>query len=158
MGDIHYVCRGAVCRCSFGSAPDQLEIKSQHKDYFNDDGVKKLVATTKELGQTFKNNSFGSCSKMDNKPCKVNVTEWLYPREKLTLRNGGKALLETSKASCPIGSPGCIAVVFHGQTSEVTHHNLTQGDDDFLVELNPFLNLKELIYPVQDGMLEHKEK
>lgn len=96
MRDIHYVCKGAVCQCAFGSAPDTLEVKSQQKDYFNDNGEEKLVVTTKELGQTFTNNTFGSCAKMNNKPCKVMLTEWKEPWEKVTLSNGGKAVLETS--------------------------------------------------------------
>jgi hypothetical protein len=158
MGDIHYVCQGAVCKCSFGSAPDKLVVKSHHKDYFNDEGIEKLAVTTKELGQTFENNSFGSCSKMNNSPCKVTLTGWLDPREKLTLSNGGKAILETSTATCPVGCPGCIRIVFHGQTMEVVNTNLTRGDDEFLAELNPFLNLKEFIYPGQDGFLEQTKE
>lgn len=155
MKDIHYVCKGAVCQCAFGSAPDTLEVKSQQKDYFNDNGEEKLVVTTKELGQTFTNNTFGSCAKMNNKPCKVMLTEWQEPWEKVTLSNGGKAVLETSTATCPIGGSGCVRITYHGQTAAVTAQNLTRGDDDFLVELNPFINIKEIIYPIQDGFLDH---
>lgn len=126
MSEKHLVCQGALCRCNFGTTPDKLMVKTQNKRYINDkEGVNKLMATHVDIGKTFEKNTFGSCSKMNNNPCQVSVTEWSGYYEKITLEeNGGNALLEDSKATCPIGSKDCISIINHGQTAELTSQNL----------------------------------
>ncbi|AIL45489.1 hypothetical protein BD94_1714 [Elizabethkingia anophelis NUHP1] len=118
-------------------------VKTQNKRYINDkEGVNKLMATHVDIGKTFEKNTFGSCSKMNNNPCQVSVTEWSGYYEKITLEeNGGNALLEDSKATCPIGSKDCISIINHGQTAELTSQNLKNADKEVLAELLPFVNI-----------------
>lgn len=118
-------------------------VKTQNKRYINDkEGVNKLMATHVDIGKTFEKNTFGSCSKMNNNPCRVSVTEWSGYYEKITLEdNGGNALLEDSKATCPIGSKDCISIINHGQTAELTSQNLKNADKEVLAELLPFVNI-----------------
>lgn len=142
MSEKHLVCQGATCRCNFGTTPDQLKVFTQSKHYINDkEGSTKLMATHKDLGKTFKKNTFGSCAKLNNNPCQVTVTEWSAYYDKITLEdNQGKALLEDSKATCPIGSKDCITIIDHGQTCEVSPQNLANADPDVLAELCPFFD------------------
>ncbi|KFF03100.1 DUF4280 domain-containing protein [Chryseobacterium luteum] len=144
MSEKHLVCQGAACRCNFGTAPDKLQVKTQSKRYINDNsGSKKLMATHMDIGKTFEKNTFGSCSKMNNNPCQVTVTQWSGFYDKITLQdNNGKALLEDSKATCPIGSPDCITIINHGQTAEATAQNVNNADEEVLAELLPFVNIK----------------
>ena len=143
MSEKHLVCQGALCRCNFGTTPDKLMVKTQNKRYINDkEGVNKLMATHVDIGKTFEKNTFGSCSKMNNNPCQVSFTEWSGYYEKITLEeNGGNALLEDSKATCPIGSKDCISIINHGQTAELTSQNLKNADKEVLAELLPFVNI-----------------
>jgi len=145
MSEKHLVCQGATCRCNFGTTPDKLKVLTQSKRYINDkDGSDKLMATHKDLNKTFEKNTFGSCSKMNNNPCQVMVTEWSGYYEKITLEdNKGKALLEDSKATCPIGGKDCITIIDHGQTSEVSSQNMKNADPEVMVELCPFIDLLE---------------
>lgn len=150
MSEKHLVCQGAICRCSFGTTPDTLKVLTQSKRYINDkDASKKLVATHKDIGKTFEKNTFGSCAKMNNNPCQAVVTEWSGYYEKITLEdNKGKALLEDSKATCPIGGKDCITIIDHGQTSEVSSQNMKNADPEVMVELCPFFDLLSEDEPV----------
>lgn len=150
MSEKHLVCQGATCRCNFGTTPDKLKVLTQSKRYINDkDGSEKLMATHKDLSKTFEKNTFGSCSKMNNNPCQVMVTEWSGYYEKITLEdNKGKALLEDSKATCPIGGKDCITIINHGQTSEVSPQNMKNADPEVMVELCPFIDLLSEDEPV----------
>ncbi|MCT3807895.1 hypothetical protein CMU40_07900 [Elizabethkingia anophelis] len=143
MSEKHLVCQGALCMCNFGTAPDKLKVKTQSKRYINDkDGADKLMATHMDIGKTFEKNTFGSCSKMNNNPCQVTVTEWSGFYDKITLEdNKGKALLEDSKATCPIGSKDCIKIVNHGQTAEISSQSVENADQEVLAELFPFVPL-----------------
>lgn len=143
MSEKHLVCQGATCKCNFGTTPDKLKVLTQSKRYINDkDGSKKLMTTNKDIAQTFEKNTFGSCAKMNNNPCQAVVTEWSGYYEKITLEdNKGKALLEDSKATCPIGGKDCITIIDHGQTSEVSSQNIKNADPDVMVELFPFVDL-----------------
>lgn len=145
MSEKHLVCQGAVCQCKFGTTPDKLKVKS-HRDYFVNDknGDEKPIGSTKELGQTFEANSFGSCKKMNNNACKPNVTEWKGFYDKATLQNGGKILLETSKAVCAVAGSPCIDIVFHGQTAAVSSANAEKADEDVQSSLNPLVNVKKM--------------
>lgn len=147
MAEKHLVCTGATCKCQFGKAPSKLKVLTQKKHYINDvDGKEKLMATHKELGQPFEPPFFGSCSKMNNNPCTVNVTEWdgFYPKVTLQQNGGGHPLLEDSKATCPIGSKGCISIVWHGQTTQPTAANLTSTDPFLMAQINPLVGLNKM--------------
>lgn len=85
---------------------------------------------------------FGSCSKLNNNPCQVSVTEWSGFYDKITLEdNKGKALLEDSKATCPIGSKDCITIINHGQTAEVSTQNVENADKEVVMSLIPLQTL-----------------
>jgi len=146
MSEKHLVCQGATCKCQFGTTPDKLKVKTQSKRYINEmDGSKKLVATHKDTGQTFEQNNFGSCKKLNNNPCKVNVTEWQGFYQKVTLEdNNGHPLLEDSKAICAIGGNTCIEITNHGQTSEISVKNADNTSPGAQVALNPLLNMRQV--------------
>ncbi len=145
----HLVCQGALCQCTFGAVPDGLKVHTHSKEYINDpDGQQKLTASTKDVSATFEKNTFGPCQKQPLpgggfKPCQAVVSEWKGFYEKLTLSNGGKVLLEESVGTCPIGGPGCIKILFHGQVAEVAPANMERADEAVLAHLFPFANLKE---------------
>lgn len=147
MSEKHLVCQGALCRCNFGTAPDKLKVLTQTKRYINDkEGSKKLMATNKDIGKTFEKNLFGNCSKLNNNPCQVSVTQWSGFYKKITLEeNNGNALVEDSKATCPIGAPDCITIINHGQTAEVTQQSVKNADKEVLMELFPFTELGQYI-------------
>jgi len=145
MSEKHLVCHGAMCQCNFGTAPDKLVVKSHTKEYINDsDGSEKLIATDKDIAQTFEKNTFGSCSKQNNNPCKAQVAEWKNFYEKTTLEHGGKILLEDSKATCPVGGPDCIKIIFHGQVAEISNANMENTKDETMEALNPLVSADEM--------------
>lgn len=150
MSEKHLVCQGATCLCNFGTTPDKLKVLTQTKRFINDkDGSTKLMATNMDIGAaTFEKNTFGPCKMQPTpggfKPCQIIVTAWTGFYEKITLQdNSGKALLEDSKATCPIGGPDCIKIIDHGQTAEVSAQNVENADEEVLVELMPFVDLEE---------------
>ena len=147
MSEKHLVCHGAACQCKFGTTPDKLAVKTQSKRYINEkDGSKKLMATHVDIGPTFEKNTFGSCKKMNNNPCQAVVTQWSGYYEKIRLQdNNGKALLEDSKATCPVGGPDCITITNHGQTAEASAQNVKNADKEVLAELFPFVNINKAI-------------
>lgn len=147
MSEKHLVCQGAICRCNFGTTPDELKVLTQSKRYINDkDGSQKLIATHMDIGKTFEKNTFGNCAKLNNNPCQVVVTQWSGFYEKIMLQdNSGKVLLEDSKATCPIGSPDCITILNHGQTAEASKKNVENADEEVLAELVPFVNIKNRV-------------
>lgn len=107
------------------------------------------MATHMDIGTTFEKNTFGPCKKQPIpgggfKPCQAVVTVWSGFYDKITLAdNNGKALLEDSKGTCPIGGPDCIKIINHGQTAEPTEKNIENADDEVLSELIPFVNIKK---------------
>ncbi|MFD2584330.1 DUF4280 domain-containing protein [Pedobacter vanadiisoli] len=138
MAEKHIVVQGAQCVCKFGSAPDKLKVLTHTKEYANDkDGSQKSIATTKDIGATFEKNMFGSCSKMNNKPCNAVVTKWSGFYEETVLTNGGKILLEDSKATCPVGGSDCIEIIQHGQKAEASKQNFDNADKNVQSQLNP---------------------
>ncbi len=143
MASKHLVCDGALCKCKYGTAPDKLKVLTHNKEYINDPrGAKKLTASTKDINATFEKNTFGSCSRQKNKPCQAIVTEWKGFYDKITLTHKGKVLTEDSKATCPVGGPDCIEIIFHGQKGEITQQHKEKADDAVLAHLYPFGNLK----------------
>jgi len=145
MSEKHLVCHGATCQCNFGTVPDKLSVKTHTKEYINDaKGTKKLIATDKDIQQPFKKNNFGSCSKLNNNPCKVVVTGWKGFYEKTILANGGKILLEDSKATCSVGGPDCIKIIMHGQVAEVSPSNVKNTTPETMAVLNPVVDLADI--------------
>lgn len=144
MTEKHLVCQGALCRCNFGTTPDTLKVLTQSKRYINDkDANKKLIATHMDIGKTFDKNTFGSCTKLNNNPCQVVVTQWSGYYEKIVLKdNEGKALLEDSKATCPIGSTDCITIINHGQVAQASYQNVKNADKEVLAEFFPFIKME----------------
>lgn len=142
MSEKHLVCQGATCQCQFGKTPDKLKVLTQTKRFVNDsDGAQKLIATHMDLGKTFEKNTFGSCSKLNNGPCQVVVSEWKNFYDKVQVsENSGNPLLEDSKATCPIGAPDCITIINHGQTAAVSEQNVKNADQEAMVHLCPVFN------------------
>lgn len=160
MSEKHIVVQGATCKCKFSVEPltDVLKVKSQSRHFANDqDGSQKLMATTKDIGQTLEKNTFGKCKKQPAGasflPCKAVITEWKEFYEKTTLSNEGKILLETSLATCPIGGPDCISIVKHGQMTQGSAQNAQNANEDVHAQLNPLVKIKEFDQNVsQDGL------
>ena len=151
MAEKHIVVQGAELKCNFSVEPktDVLKVKSHSKHYANDkEGSDKLIATTKEIGQTLGANTFGKCKKQpmgsDFKPCQAVITEWTAFYKEVTLSNDGQILLEDSKATCPIGGAGCIVVDFHGQKTEVSKQNAKNTNPLIHNQLNPLVDLKDM--------------
>ena len=146
MADKHIVVQGAKLKCEFSVEPktDVLKVNSHSRESANDkEGTEKYIATTMEIGgQTLEKNTFGKCKKQptgngDFLPCIPMLTEWKKVYENVTLSNGGKILLEDSKATCPMGAPGCITVENHGQTGEGSQEQAKQGNNDAQNQANP---------------------
>ncbi|KQS40982.1 DUF4280 domain-containing protein [Pedobacter sp. Leaf194] len=138
MAEKHIVVQGAQCMCKFGSAPDKIKVLTHKKEYANDQAASsKPIVTTVDIGATFEKNTFGSCSKMNNRPCNAVVSKWSGFYEKTVLSNNGKILLEDSKATCPVGGPDCIEIVHHGQKSEPSKQNVNNSNKDVQAQLNP---------------------
>jgi hypothetical protein len=141
----YMVCTGALCLCKFGTSPGKLKVLKQTKHYINDAaGSQKLIATEKEIGQPFESPFFGSCSKMNNSSCAVNITEWSGFYDKVKLSNGGHPLMDSSKATCPTGAKDCITINFHGQTATPSAPQVQQSDNNTTAAINPAVNMKKL--------------
>lgn len=157
MSEKHIVVQGATCKCILSEEPlvDILKVKTQSKHYANEKGGEnKIIATTKEIGQTFKKNTVGKCR---NQPsgsnflrCQINITKWSNFHEKITLSNGGNILLEDSKATCAMGVPDCIEIIDHGQIAEPSTQNFKNADPDVQNRINPLLNLSDAGNPKFD--------
>ena len=162
MSEKHLVCHGAICKCKFGTTPDKLTVKSQKKTSINEpDGSQQLLATDKEIGaSTFEKNTFGPCKQQPlpgggYKPCQTVVTQWSKPYDQITLEeNKGKALLEDSKATCPIGGLDCIEITHHGQKAKPGNQQVKDADADRMKAINPLLNLEA----IQEKINEEKTK
>ncbi|WP_205728657.1 PAAR-like protein [Flavobacterium sp. J27] len=144
MSDKHILVQGATVKCKFSVEPktDKIKVLSQSKHYANDsDGSEKLIATTKEVGQTLEKNTFGKCklqpTSSDYLPCKAVITQWTDFYQKVTLSNKGQILTEESKATCPIGGAGCITVENHGQKGAASSQDVQTTDDEVASNLNP---------------------
>ncbi|TDW50121.1 uncharacterized protein DUF4280 [Flavobacterium sp. 270] len=151
MSEKHYVVQGAVCQCSLSVAPetDKIVVKTQGKHFGNEkETSKKLLATTKEIGQTLEKNTFGKCKKQptgnDFKPCQAVITKWTGFYEKVTLSNQGKILLEDSKATCPLGAPDCIKIIDHGQIAEPSEQNFKTINPMLHNMINPMVDVRDL--------------
>jgi len=152
MSEKHFVVQGATCKCKFSEDPsktDKIKVKSQTKHFGNDkEGSEKLIATTKEIGQTLEKNTFGKCKKQpvgnSFMPCQAQITKWSGFYEKVTLSNQGKILLEDSKATCPMGAPDCIEITDHGQTAEPSEQNFKNTDPMVHNLINPMVDVRDM--------------
>ncbi len=151
MAEKHVAVDGATlkCKCSVAPQTDKLKVLSQSKDYANDkEGSEKLIATDKELGQTLEKNTFGNCKMQPTGnsylPCQAVITKWSGVYEKITLSNKGKALLEDSKATCPIGGPDCIEITNHGQKTSGSSQNAKNANKEVQAQLNPLVNIADM--------------
>ncbi|MBB5636269.1 hypothetical protein HDF26_003275 [Pedobacter cryoconitis] len=148
MAEKHLVVQGATCLCNFGTAPDKLKVLTHKREFANDkDSGKKLIASNKDIGSTLEKNTFGNCAKQLMKPCTAIITEWTGFYEKTTLTNGGKILLEDSKATCPVGGKDCILIIDHGQTAELSKQTMQRAKPAVSKALNPAVDLEELTQP-----------
>ncbi len=163
MSEKYIVVQGADCKCKFSVEPliDKLMVKTHEKEYANDkDGSKKLIATDKELGQTLEKNTFGKCKLQPTPggylPCKAVITKWSAFYEKVTMSNGGKILLEDSKATCPIGGPDCIFIDKNGQKTEGSSQNTKNANAEVQSQLNPLANNEKMLekQPSNPGVIE----
>ncbi len=146
MSEKFLIVQGALCKCQYGTAPDRLKVLSHTKEYANDGkGSKKLIASTKDIGSsTLELNTFGSCSKMNNKPCQPVIQEWKDFYDKITLTHKGKVLTEDSKAICPVGGNPCIEIVWHGQTVTAPDSDVKKSDKRVQSQLNPLVDTQEI--------------
>jgi hypothetical protein len=161
MAEKHVVVQGATCVCKHSETPktDVLKVKTHTKHYANDkEGSNKLIATTKEIGQTLEANTFGKCKLQpmgsSYKPCQAVITVWEDFYEEVTLSNQGNILLENSKATCPIGGPGCITIKDHGQRAEASQQNFKNANKDVHKQINPLVNPEEMYkdQPTHEGV------
>ncbi|SNS04274.1 DUF4280 domain-containing protein [Flavobacterium sp. ov086] len=159
MSEKHIVVQGAILKCKFSveSKTDILKVKTQEKHYANDkDGAKKLIASTKDIGQTLEKNTFGKCKKQpsgsDYLPCKAQITKWSGFYDKITLSNQGKILVENSKGTCPMGAPDCIEVVKHGQKSETGKQNFKDADPELHSQINPMVDMAAFQKSLDDNI------
>ncbi|WP_103070925.1 DUF4280 domain-containing protein [Aquimarina sediminis] len=142
--------QGAMCECQFGDGPDKLKVLS-HKKYYADDaeGSEKLLATSMELGGgTFEKNTFGQCKLQPTgssfKPCQIVVTGWDGFYENLEFGNGGKVLLEDSKAICPIAGSPSISIIDHGQSQPGSSESAEDANSDMQQQMNPMVDINDL--------------
>lgn len=155
MAEKHVVVQGAQCMCKFGTSPDKLKVLTNTDEFVNDkDAAKKSIASTVDIGATFEKNMFGSCSKLNNKPCNAVVSAWSGFYEDITLKNGGKILLEDSKATCPIGGKDCISIVQHGQKAEPSTENKNNANENVQSQLNPMDIPEELSQTSQEQVID----
>ena len=150
------VVQGAICKCQYGSIPDRLKVLSHQKEYANDqEGTKKLIVTTKEIGScTFENNSFGVCLKMGGSPpppCKVMVTEWTDYYDEVKLSNQGYIIVHDSKATCAIAGTPCIDVIHHGQMAEPGLQNFKNIDSEIHNQINSLVDSKDMLRDERDA-------
>lgn len=150
MSEKHFVCHNAICECQHGNVPDKLVVSTQNTHFINDGEMsEKLTATDKEIGQPFEKKTFGTCKLQPTpggyKTCQPTITEWTGMYEEITLEvNGGKPLLEDSKATCAIAGSPCVSITDHGQVANVSQQNMDNTKEDTMEELNPMVNMKNL--------------
>ncbi|MDR3340404.1 MAG: DUF4280 domain-containing protein [Candidatus Symbiothrix sp.] len=142
----HLVVDGAICRCNFGVSPDLLKVLTQNKEYANDvNGQKKLIASSMDIGSPFQAGTFGACANLSGSPCKSSVILWKDYYDKTQLSNGGFPLLEDSKATCPVGGPDCISIIFHGQITAMNKPDFLKAKPLLTKILNPAANITEVM-------------
>lgn len=139
------VCQGAKCMCKFGTAPGNLLVLTQAKHFVNDpQGVQKPIASHLDIGATFKPPFFGSCSKMNNKPCTPAITAWKDYYEDVELSHGGMPLIDKSTGTCAMGSSGCISIIDHGQKGSASGANAEKANERVHSQINPLVNPKAI--------------
>ena len=159
MSDVAIVCNGAMCKCSFGMAPDTFSVISPHKQYVNEtSGSQKMIGSTMDIGQPFQAKTFGQCKLQPTTggflPCIPAITQWQGFYEKVTLSNQGKILTEDSKAICAIAGSPCVAFTFHGQVGAPSASQAAQTQEEVHSQMNPLANPQEPIQAPVNHQLE----
>jgi len=107
-GNVTYVVRGAVMRCSQGTTPICINLPASHGSYAK--GKPIMIKTDRMVGANI--GSFGVC-KCTMTPCSPAIlSDWMIVKED-TLINGIPALLKTSMLICAKG--GIITFETDGQ-------------------------------------------
>lgn len=134
------VCHGATCMCTMAPGTmAKLEVITQQKYYINDDGSEKLIAT--DMEKTVASLNFKTCKPgtPSSMPCAANLV-WQNMYDAVSLPNGGKPLLELSKATCSVGG-GMISIMNHGQTVSMSQAAMQEEDEAVHGQVNPFVTL-----------------
>ncbi|MDL2303364.1 DUF4280 domain-containing protein, partial [Dysgonomonas sp. OttesenSCG-928-D17] len=126
----YLVCKGATCKCEFGSAMLKIEVISQSKAYINDASARqKLIATIKD--NVFPPPFFGQCTKnpATGKPCMYSPQDWeLTPSTEHPEVNTLLVLTENAYIQCP-KFQGKITIVTHGQEITVDSDSIEELDE-----------------------------
>ena len=149
MAQKEVIVQGAICTCQFGFQQDTLKVLSQKMHYANDKGgEKKLIASDKDIGMTFQQNSFGQCKLQPTSggylPCVPALTQWQGFYEKVLLSHKGHILVEDSKGICAIAGSACIQFTHSGQKSQPSIQNIENADDELLSQVNPLVALHDM--------------
>ncbi len=141
----YLVCETATCECKFGNKPATLEVKTNPEHYINSIDGEKQTASSVDIGNPFKEQTFGKCSKQGNPqpPCKPDITKWEGFYDKVTLKNGGKILLDNSKAICSIAGSPCISITHHGQSDPITQHEMDNTSDEQAQVVSPLVDISD---------------
>lgn len=139
------VCQGAMCQCKMGVNPDTLKVLSQQKYYINDNsGADKLVGNTMDLGIPFEIGTFGNCS-VTNSACAPTIVQWEGFYEKVELGNGGQVLTDKSKGICAVTGSPVIEFITNGQIGAPQASNFEEENENVQNQLNPLVNLSEIV-------------
>ena len=107
-GNVTYVVRGAVMRCSKGSSPICINLPASHGSYAK--GKPIMIKTDNAVGANI--GSFGVCKCTMIPCCPAFLGDWMFCKED-TLIKGIPALLKTSMLICAKG--GAITFETDGQ-------------------------------------------
>jgi len=103
-----YICNGAQCKCTLGTAEGALEVKSQTKIFIQD----KLMATENE--NTFSSNFVNCTRSSPPPPCVPEIKAPWSNTKNNVFQTEHKGLLEDSKCICSYG--GTISIIDSKQT------------------------------------------
>ena len=108
-----YAVDGAVCMCSFGTAPGRMKVIDQQFAHING---QSLAGTSMNLGFAFYPPGFAVCrASWPPKPCAANVVQWSNTFTKVKVNRIATLLTDQSKATCALGGTDCISFMYHGQ-------------------------------------------
>lgn len=135
--DIEVISEGAMCKCTMGKKPGNMNVVCQFKVYCN--GGSKLVATTQE--RNLLSLSFGSCTAKNNAPCMPSIS-WQNYYEDVQIMRSLKILTMESKGVCQAGG-GQIEFQTSGQSQSVSSKYITGVDRESLESDNPLLRAED---------------
>lgn len=110
-----FISKGAVCKCKYGAAPAQIEVKDQMLTKLNGD---KLCATTQTLNGAFGPSGFTTCNaSYPPRKCTPLPTMWSGFFKGLKIGANAYPLTDESKCTCSLGGMNCIEFINTGQTA-----------------------------------------